>query len=298
MSGPVVGLLGVGRIGRPIGERLLQAGFRLVVYDIDERAMRALDAVSGSSPADVGNRSDIVIGCLQTVDQYRNAVLGPDGVSAGGRAKTYVHIGTTGRQCVRDLAHALEAIGIATLDAPMSGGVAGARAGTLVSMVSGPRPQFEIVQPCLLAYSRRVIHLGEEPGLAQVMKLVNNMLSATNLAAACEVLAVGAKAGIPVDMMLDVMNSGTGQNSATLVKVPNNVATRAFNVGSTLHNAMKDLGAYLEEARAAGLDAALSRAVLDCYRHAGEQGSFDDDFANVARPFERAAGVLIESGAK
>jgi 3-hydroxyisobutyrate dehydrogenase-like beta-hydroxyacid dehydrogenase len=266
------------------------------------RAMAAEETGAGaapaSSPADVGNRSDIVFGCLQTVDQYRAAILGPDGVHESRRAKIYVHVGTTGRQCVRDLQQALHSKSIVTIDAPMSGGVAGARAGTLVSMVAGPRAEFAAIEPCLLAYSRRVVFLGEEPGLAQVMKLVNNMLSATNLAAACEVMTVGARAGLPVDVMLDVMNSGTGQNSATLVKVPNNVATRAFNVGSTLHNAMKDLGAYLEEARAAGIDAALSRAVLDCYRRAGEQSSFDDDFATVARPFERAAGVQIGSGSE
>lgn len=293
---PVIGFIGLGRIGRPICRRLCDAGFRLVVFDIDPGATAALTdrATPGSSPLDVADRCDIVFACLQTVDQYRRAVTGSDGVVHASRAKIYVHLGTTGRESVTTIAGELAACGMETVDAPMSGGVSGAAAGTLVSMVSGPAAAVEAIGPCLAAYSRRVVHLGEAPGLAQTMKLVNNMLSAANLVIAADVMVVGAKAGLPVDVMLDVLNHGTGQNSATLTKIPNSIATRRFDVGSTLANGIKDLTAYRAEALAAGADTALCDAILGCFRTAAAQGSPDDDFGTVVAPLERMAGVELK----
>lgn len=295
MSAAVIGFLGLGRIGAPLAQRLVDAGFPLVVYDIVGAAMQpfAQRAAFASSPADLASRCDLAIGCLQTLDQYRDAVLGATGLRTAGRMRGYLHVGTTGAGFVLELATALATRDVSTLDAPMSGGVAGARQGTLVTMAAGPRELFDRARPLLDAWSRRVVYLGGKPGLAQTMKLVNNMLSAANLAAAVEVMAVGARAGLPVDTMLDVLNHGTGQNSATLTKVPNNVATRRFDTGSTLANVEKDLAAYAEAAREAGIDSALCRAVLGAYLRAGEQGSMGDDISSVARPFERDAGIEL-----
>jgi 3-hydroxyisobutyrate dehydrogenase-like beta-hydroxyacid dehydrogenase len=293
---PAVGFIGLGRIGRPIAGRLVDAGFALVAYDIDPRACEALAgrASIATSPADVADRSDVVVACLQTTGQYEAAVVGERGVVHGKRAKTYVHVGTTGRASVLALAGRLAERGIATVDAPMSGGVAGAKAGTLVSMVAGPREACERIAPLLEAYSRRVVRLGDEPGLAQAMKLVNNMLSAANLVFAAHVMVVGAKAGLAVDTMLDVLNHGTGQNSATLTKIPDNVVPRTFDVGSTLANGIKDLAAFRDEAERAGASTALCDAVLACFEAAIRQGSAADDFGTVVRPFERAAGVELK----
>lgn len=297
MSVPAVGFLGLGRIGAPMALRLAGAGFSLVVYDIVDEAMRpfAGKAVLGTSADDLATRCDIVIGCLQTLEQYRAAILGADGLIHGARVRSYVHVGTTGAALVRELAGALAARGVRTLDAPMSGGVAGALHGTLVTMAAGQREIYDDAHPLLEAWSRSVIYLGGEPGLAQTMKLVNNMLSAANLAAAVEVMAVGAQAGIDADTMLEVLNHGTGQNSATLTKVPRDVLTRRFDTGSTLANVEKDLSAYAEAARHAGIDSALCGAVLGAYLRAGAQGSMQDDISTVARPFERDAGVTLET---
>lgn len=294
--GPTIAFVGLGRIGRPMAERLLDAGFAPIMYDIERAALQhfAGRAHLASSPSDAADRADVVFACLQAVEQYAAAVTGKDGVIHGRRVKTYVHVGTTGRECVQTLASALGARGIVTLDAPMSGGVAGAVAGTLVSMVAGPRAAFEAVEPCLASYSRRIVHLGTEPGLAQTMKLVNNMLSAANLAAACEVMAVGAKAGLPVDVMLDVLNHGTGMNSATLTKIPNNVVPRTFDTGASLANVFKDLSAYAGEARRAGLRSTICETVLECFREAARQGTAQDDISTVVRPFERALGAELK----
>ncbi|RYF36063.1 MAG: NAD(P)-dependent oxidoreductase, partial [Comamonadaceae bacterium] len=245
------------------------------------------------SPAELASSADIVIACLQTAVQYRTAVLGADGVVMGSRAKLYIHVGTTGRACVQELAAGLASSGIALLDAPVSGGVAGAARGELVTMAAGAMPAFEAARPCLDAWSRKVVYLGAEPGLAQTMKLVNNMLSATNLAVAAEVMVVGARAGIAADTMLEVINHGTGQNHATLTKIPDQVVPRHFDCGSTLHNVVKDLTAYAEEAAHAGIDSDVCRAILRAFTTAGEQSSLNDDLSTVVRPHERAAGVEL-----
>jgi 3-hydroxyisobutyrate dehydrogenase-like beta-hydroxyacid dehydrogenase len=288
--------IGLGKIGQPMARRLIGAGYKLAVFDVNGDALRpfANDARVCSSAAETASQAEVVIACLQTVDQYINAILGPEGVIRGERVRTYVHVGTTGRECVRKLAGELLKRKIVTLDAPMSGGVAGAASGTLVSMVSGPRSTFDSVERYLSSYSRKIVYLGSEPGLAQAMKLVNNMLSAANLAAACEVMVVGAKAGIPVDIMLEVLNNGTGQNSATLTKIPNNIVPRTFNTGSSLNNVFKDLGAYAAEAATAGIDSTIYKTVVACYREAANQGTAEDDISTVVRPFERAAGVEVK----
>jgi len=293
---PVIGFVGLGKIGAPIAERLLAAGYDLAVFDVAPAAMRpfADRAQIAFTPADTADRADAIIACLQTADQYAEAVLGDTGIVHGRRARIYLHIGTTGRQCVQTISAALDRCGVATLDAPMSGGVAGAKAGTLVSMISGPRAAFDAMEPMVSSYARRIVYLGAQPGLAQAMKLVNNMLSAANLAAAAEVMVVGAKAGLPVDVMLDVLNHGTGQNSATLTKIPNNVVPRTFDCGASLDNIFKDLTAYAAEAQAAGIDSAIFPTVIRFFREAASQGSAGDDLSTVVRPLERAAGVELK----
>lgn len=293
---PVIGFIGLGKIGRPMAERLLDAGYTLVVFDVNADACRHFStrADVATSAAHVADRADVVFGCLQTVDQYAAAILGADGMVHGNRARIYVHVGTTGRECVQQLARELGRNHVVAIDAPMSGGVAGAAAGTLVSMASGERDVFDFVEPCIAAYSRKTVYLGETPGLAQTMKLVNNMLSAANLAVATEVLVVGAKAGLSAAAMLDVINHGTGQNNATITKVPNNIMPRTFDCGASLANVVKDLSAYLDEAALAGIHESVGNTVLECFRRAAEQGTYADDISTVIRPYERAAAVELK----
>ncbi len=157
--------------------------------------------------------------------------------------RVYVHVGTTGSVLVQELAEQLAASGVDTVDAPMTGGTPRARAGTLTVMASGPRPAFDYVTPLLETYSTKIVYLGAKPGIAQTMKLINNMVSAANLAVAAEAMVMGAKAGLDPELMLAVMNSGTAQNSALLSKIPDHVLTRRFDYGSGIYVTEKDLTA-------------------------------------------------------
>ncbi len=279
-----------------MAQRLVDAGHKVAVFDINPDAMNhfSKSAFLCSSPEDAANRAEVVVGCLQTVAQYYDAFLGPNGAINGKRFKTYIHVGTTGRECVQKLEAGLSERGVRFLDAPVTGGAAGAVAGTLAVMASGDRAIFDAVQPFLSSYARKSVYLGSEPGQAQVMKLVNNMLSATNLAAACEVMVVGAKAGLSVDAMLEVINNGSGQNNATATKIPDNIVPRGLQFGSSLNNVFKDLGFYQAEAKAAGIDSDIYKTVVGCYKNAASQGTAEDDIVTVVRPFERAAGVELK----
>jgi 3-hydroxyisobutyrate dehydrogenase-like beta-hydroxyacid dehydrogenase len=296
-DGPAVGFLGLGAIGAPIAERLLRQPGRLTVFDVRPQALApfAGKAEIARSPAEVADKADIVLACLAGAEDYRQAILGGDGLLRGGRARTYVHLGTSGARLVRLLAEELSGRGIATLDAPMTGGPPRARTGTLTAMAAGARAAFDLAEPLMRAYASKIVYLGERLGAAQMMKLVNNAVSLANFAVAAEAMVVGAKAGIAPEAMLEVLNSGSGQNSATLTKIPDHVLPGSFDYGGSLRIVTKDLELFQAEAAELGLAARLSAEVLRLYQETKAAGAEADDMTTVIRPMESAAGVEIRA---
>jgi 3-hydroxyisobutyrate dehydrogenase-like beta-hydroxyacid dehydrogenase len=292
-----VGFLGLGAIGAPIAERLLRQPGGLTVFDVRPEAMApfAGRADIARSPAEVADKSDIVFGCLTGADDYRRAVLGDAGMLRGERARTYLHLGTSGAKLVRALAEELSGRGVATLDAPITGGPPRARTGTLTSMAAGSRAVFDLAAPLIRAYSSKTVYLGESLGAAQMMKLVNNAVSLANFAVAAEAMVVGAKAGIAPEAMLEVLNSGSGQNSATLTKIPDHVLPGSFDYGGSLRIVTKDLELFQAESAELGLSARLSAEVLRLYRQAKADGAETDDMTTVIRQMESAAGIEIRA---
>jgi len=294
---PVIGFLGLGSIGAPMAERILQAGYKLVVYDIRPEAMEAFRnrAETANSPADVAHRADIVFGCLATNDSFRDAVYGQTGLVAGHRTRLYVHLGTNGSDVVAGLAEQLGRRNIATLDAPMTGGRLRAMDGTLTVMASGPRSAFQAAEPVIQSYAGKIVYLGEQVGAAQVMKAVNNMMSLVNLVAACEAMLVGVKAGLDPHAMLEVLNKGSGMNSATMDKIPRHVLPGTFDFGGSMALVMKDSQTFLNEAAARGIATPISDLVRGIYKIALASGSEQDDITTVIQPMERAAGVALRT---
>jgi 3-hydroxyisobutyrate dehydrogenase-like beta-hydroxyacid dehydrogenase len=288
-----VGFIGLGAIGRPIAEHLA-AHTDAAVFDIKREALEAFrdKAHLALSPSDVAARSDVVFGCLASLSAYREAITDHQGIF-GGRAKIYVHLGTTGGAFARALESALATHGIVMVDAPITGGTPRAREGTLTTMVSGAADAVEQIMPYLKSYSRSIVNLGTKVGAAQTMKVINNMLSAANLAAAVEGLVMGVKAGLDPETMLEVINAGTGQNSATLTKIPNNILTRGFDYGGSLAISVKDLSAFMHEAEALGIDAPFGALTQQAYVDAAEGGMDGKDMTTVILPMEQRAGVVV-----
>src|SRR5579884_4068248 len=183
LNGPI-GFVGLGNMGAPMAGRLLDAGYPLALHDTRGDAVAPLaarGASRGSSARDVASLAETVLVSLPTPDIVRAVALGPEGIVAGKRVKRLVDLSTSGPRMAAELARELGAHGIEFIDSPVSGGVAGARAGTLAVMTACPRAEFERLRP-LLTVIGKPFHVGERPGLGQMMKLVNNLLSGAALA--------------------------------------------------------------------------------------------------------------------
>ncbi|MGH9201604.1 MAG: NAD(P)-dependent oxidoreductase, partial [Vicinamibacterales bacterium] len=193
MQKPVLGFIGAGKMGAPMATRLLEAGHPLCVFDTQHEAvsrMCARGATSADSPADVASRATIVFMCLPTPEVAKSVALGERGVVHGTSIRTLVDLGTTGPAAERALAVGVVDRGITLVDSPVTGGIAGAKAGTLAVIVACPRDTLSEVGP-ILENLGRVFYTGETAGLAQTAKLANNLLSAVALAASSEAMAMG-----------------------------------------------------------------------------------------------------------
>jgi 3-hydroxyisobutyrate dehydrogenase-like beta-hydroxyacid dehydrogenase len=292
---PVLGFLGLGKMGAPMAMRFVEAGYPMCVFDPDAAAMAPFlsrGAGQGASPADVASRADLVFLCLPRPDVMRRVVLGDDGIVHGSRAQIVVDLGTTGPATERAVAEGLAREGRTLVDSPVTGGLAGAKAGTLAVMVACGRDTFDRLEP-VLSHLGRVIRAGEAPGLAQVAKLANNLLSAAALAVSSEAMALGVKAGLDPRVLLDVINAGSGRNSATEDKFPRAILTGTFDFGMSAELFLKDVRLALEEAESLGVPAIAGSAVkqlfaVTCARFGGAA-----DFTSVARVIEEWAGVAI-----
>jgi 3-hydroxyisobutyrate dehydrogenase-like beta-hydroxyacid dehydrogenase len=291
----VIGFVGLGRMGNPIGGRLLDAGYRLVVNDTRVDAIEALGglgATPATSASEVASAADTVLLSLPTPDVVESVVLGESGVAQGSRVRTIVDLSTTGPRTAKRIAEKLSGTGVTWIDAPVSGGVGGAKAGTLAVMASGPREVFERLQPMLKVIGKPFF-IGEEPGLAQMMKVVNNLLSGSAMAISAEAVAIGVKAGLDAATMIDVINAGSGRNSATLEKFPRSILNRRFDYGFAAGLMLKDIRLCLDEAETLGLSMPVANAVRALWQRTIDTLGPESDFTRIVETVERDAGVVV-----
>ena len=279
-----------------MARRLLDAGYDLVLCDARAEALDPLvsrGAARAGSPADVAAQADTVLLSLPTPEVVWEVALGGRGLHEGGRLQTIVDLSTTGPRVAAEIAEGLVPRGITMLDAPVSGGVKGAIAGSLAIMVAGPPELAERHRPVLEVLGR-VFHVGERPGMAQMMKLANNFLSATAMAATAEAMVLGVKAGLDPAVMLEVINSGTGRNTATEDKFPNAILPRRFDNGFATGLMYKDLRLCLAEAEARGVPMWVGGAVRQLWFQALTEQGADSDLTELVKCVEAWAGVKVE----
>lgn len=272
-----------------MASRLLDAGHSLVIYDIRHEAMVPLigrGAARANSSREIADSADIVFFSLPEPEDVRGEAIGEHGVIAGERAKILVDLSTTGRPTTMAVAEVLARNGIAMVDSPVSGGIAGATKGTLAVMASGDPAVLTRVSPLLGIFGRLFI-IGEQPGMAQVMKLANNLMSATSLAIASEAVVMGMKAGIDPQLMIEVINAGTGRNSATETKFPQAILTRRFAYGFATGLMHKDVRLCLEEARSLGTPMAIGEAVCAIWQATERELGAESDYTEIFRYLER-----------
>jgi 3-hydroxyisobutyrate dehydrogenase len=291
-----IGFIGLGQMGAPMAERLLAEDVLLHVFDPRPEAMApfaARGAVACASAGELAAKAGIIFACLPTA-KVSEAVAAE--VAAGGKPQVYAEMSTIGRQAVERIAALLAPHGIACVDAPISGGPAGARAGTLAMLAAGSAEAVAALRPWQLRIGRAVFALGDKPGQAQVMKLVNNLLFATNLVAACEAFAMGAKAGLDADAMLAMVNAGTGRSMVT-ERVMEQVLSGKFSFGASTTVMDKDAQLGIAEAGALGAPMWVVEQAARVWRLAVLQGAGPEDLSGIARLVEGWAGAEIRRGA-
>jgi 3-hydroxyisobutyrate dehydrogenase-like beta-hydroxyacid dehydrogenase len=290
-----LGFLGLGQMGAAIAERLEAPDVRLHVYDPNPVAVAPFvlrGAVDEASAAAVAAAAPIVFACLPngTASELVAAQIASSPV-----LRIYVEMSTIGSPTMARIAQMLAKRGIVLVDCPISGGPKGARAGTLSVIAAGPAAARDEVRPWLQRIGKNVFEVGEQPGQAQLMKLVNNLINAANMATAFEALVLGAKGGLDPAQMVAVINVSTGRNSATLDKVPRAVLPGSFDYGAKLSTMVKDVVLGLKEAEAMGVPMWVHETVGQLWRFGATQGLGDADLTALIQVLEGWAGVEVRS---
>ena len=290
-----LGFVGVGRMGGRMARRLLEAGYALTIFDTSEEVLRPLlekGAQRAESPAAVASAAEIVLASLPTPPVVQAVALGPKGIIEGTKVKIFVDVSTTGSTYARRVAEGLAAKGIVAVDAPVSGGIAGAERGTVAVMVSCDDATFAALKP-ILDVIGKVFHVGQRPGQGQTMKLMNNLLSATAMAITSEAVVMGVKAGLDPRQIIDVINAGSGRNSASQDKFPKCVLPRTFDFGFAIGLLNKDIRLCMEEAEALGVPMVVGSAVRQLLSIATASEGADADMTELVKSVEKWAGVRV-----
>lgn len=294
---PRVAFIGCGRMGLPMARRLLCAGFPVHACDPNEAALQAAVAAgarSASAPLAAASRADVVITMLPAPQVVAAVASGRTGVLAGLRpGALWLEMTSSAPQVTAELADQAAHAGAELLDAPVTGGVRGAEDGTLTIIVGGDASLVERARPLLETLGDTVVHVGDRPGDGDTAKTLNNMVSATNLTAVSEALAVGVRAGLDAEKLLACINSGTGASHASRVKVTEHVLTERFDAGFTIAQYLKDLriaGAVAERHRVDTPVTACTRALWTGYV---DRGDGDLDHTRVAELVAGRRGSLV-----
>jgi 3-hydroxyisobutyrate dehydrogenase-like beta-hydroxyacid dehydrogenase len=290
-----IGFIGLGNMGSPIARRLIEKNYDLVAFDTSDKALQrmvALGAYAASSPREVADRVETVMASLPSPAASLQVATGTTGVAEGTRVKRYVDLSTIGSYTAARIHELLAERNIVAIDCPVSGGVGGAEKGALALMVSGPRAEFDVIRTVLEAIGRP-FYIGDKPGSAQTMKLVNNMLAANVLVATAEAVVMGVKAGLDPRVIIEVLNAGSGATSASRDKFPRAILPRTFDYGFATGLMVKDVRLYLEEAKALGVPVDIAEAICRLWESAVHDQGPDSDFTSVIKPLERAAGVTV-----
>ena len=303
MPAGVVGFVGLGNMGIPMTQRLVAAGYQVRGYDMSADAVAAFEAIGTSDAgggvtavadlAAVGDGADAVILMLPDSDIVERVILGRlasepvEGTTGGLLASlpagaTIIDMSSSDPARTRILAAQVALAGVTLIDAPVSGGVSGATAGTLMIMVGSPSAAFERFQPMLATLGKKVVHAGDV-GAGHAVKALNNLMSAAHLLASSEALIAGRRFGLDPAVMLEIVNGASGRSGSTENKWPNYVLTEKYDAGFSIRLMVKDVKLALSIEHATGVPSAASEAVVATWEAALADLPPDADHTAIAR---------------
>lgn len=299
MASERVGFIGIGTMGRHMSRHVVQAGWSTLVYDIAPAGVAevvAAGARQAGSPKEIAENSDVVITMLPSSPNVEAVLCGADGVLAHMKAgQTVIDMSTIDPLVSRGLHEQAEARGIGMLDAPVSGGSRGARDASLTVMVGGSEELLERFRPLLSAMGVNVIHCGG-PGMGEVVKVCNNLISGVNTAAVAEAYALGVRAGADPRVMYDVISKSTGSSYSHNMRPPvkginpDGPIDTDYAPGFAVDLMHKDLGLALSAGQALKVPLVITAAAQQVYGVARAKGYGRKDVAAVKFGVEAMCG--------
>lgn len=292
-----VGFIGIGAMGKPMAQNLVKSSdIKLYVYDVNRAAMdelAAAGAVLCASPRELANAATVIIMMLPNAAIVESTLAGEQGVLAGGQAgKIIIDMSSVAATSTKRMAALAEAKGIAYVDAPVSGGVTGAIAGTLTIMVGGETAAVQSVRPILEKLGKKIYHVGGS-GAGDSIKVVNNLLLGINMAAVAEALVLGVKSGLDPKVMLEIIKESSGRSYALEVKTANFILKNSFAAGFAIDLEYKDLELAMETAKSLDVPLPVGATVQQLFAMAKAKGLGREDISAVIKVWEEFVGVQV-----
>ena len=282
-----IGFVGVGNMGGPMARNLIKAGHQVTAFDLVPAALDGVvqaGATRAASAAETAKGADFVITMLPAGKHVREAWLGSGGLAKAIEPHAYlIDCSTIDVATTREVA---ATVSRPMLDAPVSGGVMGAEAGTLTFMVGGPEDAFTVCEPILKAMGRNILRCGDV-GAGQAAKLCNNMTLAATMIVTCEAFVMAEKLGLSHDALFKVLSTSSAQSWAVSTycpvpgPVPTSPANRDYKPGFAAALMTKDLGLAQEAAAGVGVNAEVGGHALQLYKKFLDQGGGDTDFSGI-----------------
>lgn len=291
MIGPpsAIGFVGLGQMGLPMAERLARAGYRVRGYDLDPPAAAQVVGVCASAAGAARDAAALVL-MLPDSDAVARVLFAQGVLDAVPEGCLIVDMGSSQPARTRALASTIEDAGASLLDAPVSGGVAGARAGSLTVMAGGRAEDLARARALFDHLATEVIHVGSV-GAGHAVKALNNLLGAISLLSAVEAITVGVRFGLDPTLILEAVNASTGRSWSTEHKLPTFVVPRHFASGFRLRLLLKDMRIALGLAEEAGASLALGESALSLWEEAAESLPADADHTEIVRWVERHVSI-------
>lgn len=293
-----LGFIGLGLMGKPMAQRLLEAGYEVAVHNRSHGAVRELashGAVACTSAHQVAARSDVIITMLPDAPDVELVVLGDHGILEGARPGSIVlDMTSSNPEVSARLAARLRDHQVAMLDAPVSGADVGARDGTLSIMVGGPREAFDACLPILEVLGRKIVHAGEQVGMGGHVKLANQILVATTLAGMGEALVYGAKAGIDPAVIVEALSAGMARCGALDLKA-SKVLSGDFAPGGKVDSQVKDLRYAMQNVRHLKLSLPVASLVTELFHAVQNLGRGGWDHCAIVTLTEELCGIQARS---
>jgi len=291
-----IGFIGIGKMGRWMSENLLNSGYELNIYDINAEAMKPLiekGANAVFSVSQLGKASDVVITMLPNSNIVEDVLMGSDGLfNSMQPGNIIIDMSSSYVFKTRELSEIAKTHGLTLIDAPVSGGVKGAKDKTLTIMVGAEKEDYINVLPILKCLGKCIKHVGKT-GAGHALKAVNNFLSATSLYATCEAMILLKKLDIDLSVALDTINTSSGQSYSTHYKFPNFILPEKYNSGFSLDLLLKDVRMVNKIAQEIRIPTFLASIVEQVYEGAARTGHSNQDHTEIVKFIEKISNERL-----